>query len=75
MRENPLRTWRKEKHLKAVEVALKLGISEQSVLSYEKGRYEPSRENMAKLAELMNLDLTRLNLSWKLWKRDRKSVV
>lgn len=72
MKENPLRAWRETKHKRALDVAIKLGVSEQSVLSYELGRFKPSPENFQKLAELMGEELPKLRLSWAFWEKSQR---
>ena len=68
---NPLREWRRSRGLSAVDVALKLDLSEQTILSYETGRFEPSRESVEKLCELMGLSEAQLRLRWHFWKSSK----
>ena len=75
MKENPLRAWRETKHKRALDVAIKLGVTEQSVLSYELGRFKPSNENFQKIAELMQVELPTLRLSWAFWERGQRDAV
>ncbi len=70
MRENPLRAWRKARRLTAVAVAHKMALSEQSILCFERGSFEPSQENFDKLAGLMETLPGALRLSWHFWKSD-----
>lgn len=71
MRQNPLKAWRKQNGIKAVEVALKLGLSEQSITSFEKGRFSPSKETFDKLAVLMNIQIETLRAAWHFWRAER----
>lgn len=74
MRPNPLRLWRETAGLKAVEIALKLDLSEQSVLGYEKGRFNPSESNFEKLAQIMEIEVSRLRAQWGFWKREQQNA-
>ena len=71
MRENPLREWRHARNLTALDVALKLDVSEQTVYSYELGRFEPATDKVNALAALMGLDATQFRLRWHFWKTNR----
>lgn len=71
MRENPLREWRKARSLTALDVALKLDVSEQTVFSYELGRFEPSPEKVEALSAMMGLSPSQLRLGWHFWKSNR----
>jgi transcriptional regulator with XRE-family HTH domain len=73
MKSNPLRAWRETKHKRALDVAIKLGVSEQSVLQYERGSFRPSSENFQKIAELMGEDLAKLRLSWAFWEKSQRA--
>jgi transcriptional regulator with XRE-family HTH domain len=74
VKNNPLREWRQSLGWTAVELALKLGLSEQSILSFEKGRFEPSAENVDKLAQLMDLTPSQLRLRWHFWKASQNEA-
>jgi len=67
--ENPLRKWRSAQGLRAVDVALKLNISEQSVLAYEMGRFGPSAERFTELSHLLGEPVAELRLRWRLWRK------
>lgn len=69
MKENPLRAWRGAHKKRALDVAIKLDLSEQSVLQYERGSFRPSSENFKKIADLMGEDLAKLRLSWAFWEK------
>ena len=68
MRENPLREWRHARSLTALDVALKLDVSEQTIYSYELGRFEPSSDKVDQLAVLMSLSPSQFRLAWHFWK-------
>lgn len=70
MRQNPLREWRKARRLSAVEIARRLSLSEQSILCFERGAFEPSPENFDRLARLMGTLPGQLRMSWHFWKRE-----
>lgn len=72
MSENPLRKWRKANCLRAVDIALRLAVSEQSVLAFETGRFSPSSESLSAIAELMNVGPSELALKWRLWRKNRQ---
>ena len=74
MKTNPLRTWRLANKKRALDVAIKLGVSEQSVLSYELGRFKPSRKHFDAIATLMGEDVAKLNLSWSFWERTNRGA-
>lgn len=74
MKTNPLRAWRHANKKKALDVAIKLGVSEQSVLQYERGAFKPSPSNFALLAELMSEDLSKLHLSWTFWEKANRGA-
>lgn len=65
--DNPLREWRTQNKLRAVDVALKLGLSERAILAYETGAFKPTDENLAKLAKAMTSDEATLKLRWNDW--------
>ena len=65
--DNPLRQWRKSKNLRAVDVALQLGVSERSILAYETGAFKPTEKNLAALSSKMGLSLDGLKSSWNAW--------
>jgi transcriptional regulator with XRE-family HTH domain len=67
MKTNPLRGWRLAHNKRALDVAIKIGVSEQSVLQYERGAFKPTRKHFEMIADLMGEDLAKLNLTWKLW--------
>lgn len=65
---NPLRLWRKAHGLRAIDVALKLGVSEQTVLAYEKGGFQPSDARFNKLAQLTETPAAVLREAWDGWR-------
>lgn len=73
MKANPLRGWREVNKKRALDVAIKLGVSEQSVLQYERGSFRPSADNFQKIATLMGEDLAKLRLSWAFWEKSQRA--
>lgn len=67
---NPLRLWRKAHSLRAVDVALKLHVSEQTVLAYEKGGFQPSKHSMQNIADLVGSPLEVVQDAWQSWKNN-----
>jgi transcriptional regulator with XRE-family HTH domain len=65
--DNPLRQWRKTKGLRAVDVALQLGVSERSILAYETGAFKPTEKNLATLSSKMDVKLDTLKSMWNAW--------
>lgn len=57
---NNLKTVRKKRGLTQKEVADMLGVTIATYSRYESGQYEPSFENMEKLAKLFSVDITYL---------------
>lgn len=69
MKENPLRAWREHKGLSACAVALRLDLTEQSVLSFERGRFSPSVTSFDKIATLMGEEPSKLRAIWRFWRK------
>ena len=49
-----LKNLRKQAHLTQVDVAEKLGISQQAYASWERGIKKPTQENLVKIAQVLN---------------------
>lgn len=56
-----LKQRRQELGLKQTEIAKKLGISKQSYFAWEKGVTQPTKNNLAKLEELLNVPVGYFN--------------
>lgn len=56
-----LKQHRQELGLKQTEIAKKLGISKQSYFAWEKGVTQPTKNNLAKLEELLNVPVGYFN--------------
>lgn len=56
-----LKQRRQELGLKQTEIAKKLGISKQSYFAWEKGVAQPTKNNLAKLEELLNVPVGYFN--------------
>ena len=52
-----LKNLRKEVGLTQVDVAGKLGISQQAYASWERGVKKPTQENLVKIAQIMNVSV------------------
>lgn len=52
-----LKNLRKQAHLTQVEVAEKLGISQQAYASWERGVKKPTQENLVKIAQVLNVSV------------------
>ena len=59
-----LRTAREKKNLKTREVAQLLGIDQALVSKFESGNRKPTREQVAKLASLLEIDYETLMVAW-----------
>lgn len=59
-----LRTAREKKNLKTREVAQLLGIDQALVSKFESGNRKPTREQVAKLASLLDIDYETLMVAW-----------
>lgn len=67
---NPLRLWRKAHSLSACDVALSLGVSEQTVLAYEKGGFQPSEKSFAKISKLVESPVELVKQAWVSWRSE-----
>ena len=52
-----LKNLRKQAHLTQVDVAEKLGISQQAYASWERGVKKPTQENLVKIAQILNVSI------------------
>ncbi len=52
-----IRAKRREKNLTQEKLAQKIGVSKNNIISWEKGRYEPSGKNLINLMKLLELSL------------------
>lgn len=52
--ENKLRELRKEKNITQDDLALNIGVSRQTIISIESGKYNPSLELAFKIAKIFN---------------------
>lgn len=52
-----LKNLRKQAHLTQVDVAEKLGISQQAYASWERGIKKPTQENLVKIAQILNVSI------------------
>ncbi|RAR50855.1 Fic family protein [Flavobacterium lacus] len=59
-----LRTAREKKNLKTREVAQLLGIDQALVSKFESGNRKPTREQVAKLASVLEIDFETLMVAW-----------
>ena len=71
---NPLRQWRKRQKLRALDIALRLEVSERTVLAWEHGAFRPSSEGYAGLSEIMNLTELELRTQWLSWLMELKDA-
>ena len=69
--KNPLRVWRTKHKWTQGEVADVIGVSEQSVRMYERGRYRPVEDTMATIAIVMRRDYRKMNQEWTRWLNKR----
>jgi transcriptional regulator with XRE-family HTH domain len=70
---NPLRAFRKANGLTAIQVANRLGVSERSVLAWEKAAFKPSKSASLRLARLMGKSPSELSLEWLNWLKELKN--
>ena len=52
-----LKNLRKQAHLTQVDVAGKLGISQQAYASWERGIKKPTQENLVKISQVLNVSI------------------
>ena len=50
-----LKESRKQARLRQIDVAEKLGISQQAYASWERGTKKPTQENLVKIAQILNV--------------------
>lgn len=67
--QNPLRRWRKARGETLMGTAARLGVSMLTVQLWENGGMQPSEENLAKLAAL--LQNPKLSQAWDSWLSQR----
>lgn len=53
----------------ALDLAKKLEMSERSILAFETGGFQPSKESLEKIASLMGEEKGRVSLMFRLWRR------
>jgi len=70
---NPLRAFRKANGLTAIQVANRLGVSERSVLAWEKAAFKPSKSACSQLARLMGKTAAELSVEWLNWLKELKN--
>lgn len=64
---NPLRQWRRNQKLRALDVAHRLEVSERTVLAWEHGAFKPSNEALDGLASMMSITALSLRQEWARW--------
>ena len=69
---NPLRQWRNEQKLRALDIAHRLEVSERTVLAWEHGAFRPSSDAYDQLASLMDLPVASLRKEWHSWLMEMK---
>jgi DNA-binding XRE family transcriptional regulator len=57
---NKLFFYRKMAGLRQIDLAMKLGIKEQTISCYETGRLKPSDETALKISEIFGVDVSRI---------------
>ncbi|GLI83885.1 transcriptional regulator [Rossellomorea marisflavi] len=60
--KNKLVEYRKSQGLSQEKLALKLGVSRQTIISIEKGKYDPSLQLAFQLAEVFHVSIEELFL-------------
>lgn len=70
---NPLRAWRRNKGLRAVDIALMLGLSERAILAYETGAFKPRDSHWDGIAKVMTLKADDLKKKWAEWLASKRS--
>jgi len=53
-----IKTLRKKRKIKQKDLAKACGISVSALCSFERGRYNPSRETIAKICEALNVNMS-----------------
>jgi transcriptional regulator with XRE-family HTH domain len=72
---NPMRRWRLHKDLNQVEIATLLGVSGQTIRLWESGTIKPRKTTLAKLAEIMGIDVAELTAAWDTWLSENRPTV
>lgn len=55
--KNRIRQLRKEKGITQIRLSIELGVSQETISAYEKGKYNPSVKNLMKLSEIFDADI------------------
>jgi transcriptional regulator with XRE-family HTH domain len=71
---NPLRQWRRRQRLRALDIALRLEVSERTVSAWEHGAFKPSSEAFGKLSEMTNIPELELRTAWFNWLLELKDA-
>lgn len=71
---NPLRQWRSRQKLRALDVALRLEVSERTVLAWEHGAFKPSSEAYGQLSKIMEIAELELRTQWLNWLMELKNA-
>ena len=54
---NRIKQLREEKHMTQVRLSIELGVSQETVSAYEKGKYYPSFLSLVKLSEIFGVGI------------------
>ena len=65
---NPLRRWRREQHMTALQVAKLFGVGEGTVAGWECGTRDPSPAYLSRIATLIGMEFSDLQMRWTAWK-------
>jgi len=71
---NPLRRWRVKNKWTQGMIADVVGVSAQSIRSYESGHYRPDRGPMSLIAALLQRDVSKMNKEWTRWLNKRPEM-
>jgi len=59
-----LKNARVQKNLKLKDVAIRSGIDQALISKFESGNRKPTREQLSKLAQVLDIDITQLTIAW-----------
>lgn len=67
MKKNPLYQFRQENDLNRSTVAVYLGVAASTVQFWENGGNYPNEENIAKIADMLEISQDKLENRWEEW--------
>jgi DNA-binding XRE family transcriptional regulator len=58
-----MKKWKLEQDLFQVELAKRIGVSEMTIVNWEKGRTKPEKKNLERIGMILRFDLSPLSQS------------